>query len=161
MTKAVFLDRDGIIIRERGAYSSLLRHVQLVEGIGDFLKRLQEAGFLLIVVSNQGGIARGYYSHDHVYVIHQHIVARLAAYGVQMTDWFYCPHHEKIGHCLCRKPGSLMLEKAIALHRIAPEQSYLIGDKETDVEAGQRVGVTAIQVPSNINLAEYPPISGI
>ena len=54
-----------------------------------------------------------------------------------------------------------MLEKAIALYRIAPEQSYLIGDKETDVEAGQRVGVTAIQVPSNTNLAEYPPISGI
>lgn len=160
-TKAVLLDRDGVIIRERGAYTFLPAHIQHVPGIEVFLKALQDADYRLIVVSNQGGIAKGLYGHDDVALIHQLIADHLAEYGVSIADWFYCPHHETVGRCLCRKPSPLMIERALARHQIAPEQAYLIGDQESDTEAAQRAGIQALPVPSNTDLSLYPPITGV
>ena len=157
MPRALFLDRDGVIVQERGAYTFLPAHVSYVPGIEGFLQQKQAEGFLLIVVSNQGGIAKGYYNHAHVYQLHQLIDQHLRYHGVSIQAWFYCPHHDHVSLCLCRKPSPLMLEKAIARYHIDPGASYMIGDKPSDAEAAKRAGVKPLQVASNTNLYQHPP----
>lgn len=158
MPKALFLDRDGILIRERGAYSYLTDHIAYVPGVENFLLERQSEGYLLIVVSNQGGIAKGYYGHEHVNNLHKTIHKHFLSYGVTIHSWFYCPHHDEVSHCLCRKPSPLMLEKAISRFNIAASQSYMIGDKESDAEAGRRAGVKPLLVGSNTNLYLHNPL---
>ena len=158
MPKALLLDRDGILIRERGAYSYLPEHIVYVPGIEKFLQERQSEGYLLIVVSNQGGIAKGYYGHAHVFDLHQTIHEQLLSWGVTIHSWFYCPHHDEVSYCLCRKPGPLMLEKALARYNADAAKSYMIGDKESDVEAGRRAGVKPLLVNSNTNLYLHNPL---
>lgn len=152
MRKAIFLDRDGVIIKEHGNYSFIPQHIQYVPGIEAFLSQMQKDGFLLIVITNQGGIAKGFYGHEHVYSLHQTINDHLKLYDVSITDWFYCPHHDTISYCLCRKPGPLMLEKAIARYGIDPHQSYMIGDKSSDAAASKSAHVNPLLVASNSDL---------
>ncbi len=158
MPKALFLDRDGILIRERGDYSYLPEHIAYVPGIEKFLLEQQAKGYLLIVVSNQGGIAKGLFGPEHVEHLHQIIHHHFLSYGVSIHSWFFCPHHDEISYCLCRKPGSLMLEKAIARYQVITSESYMIGDKESDKEAGRRAGLTPLLVNSNTNLNLYNPL---
>src|SRR5438477_10781481 len=106
MNKAVFLDRDGIIIRERGDYNYLHTDLEMVPGLVEALGELKKHGYIFIVITNQGGIARGLYTHSTVEYFHEHIKDHLAKGGIKIKDFFYCPHHPEIGNCLCRKPDS-------------------------------------------------------
>ena len=155
MKKGIFLDRDGVVIKERGEYNYLPEHVELVNGIDDFMKTFREKGYVFVIISNQGGIARGFYSHEEVRKLHQIIAGKLAGQGLYFLDWYYCPHHDKVSKCLCRKPGSLMLEKALAKHGIDPERSWFIGDKDSDVDAGQKAGVNTLKINANDDLRNY------
>lgn len=155
MRKVLFLDRDGVIIKERGAYNYLPEHLIYVDGIEQNLKKAWENGFDLVIITNQGGIAKGYYTHDHVHQMHSAIAAHFESHGVAFLDWFYCPHHDVSGKCLCRKPGSLMLEKAIARYGINPKASYFIGDKDSDYEAGIKAGVNPVKIEANEVLRGY------
>lgn len=155
MNKAVFLDRDGIIIKERGEYNYKEDHIQIVEGIVEALKKLQDKGYLLIVITNQGGIGKGLYTHARLREIHRDLKSFFASYGIKIMDFYYCPHHPVTSACLCRKPDSLMLEKAMARHNIDPEASVFIGDNQRDIDAGVKAGVPTILVPGNADLNDY------
>ena len=150
--KAVFLDRDGVINRERGDYTWLLEDFILNDGVVEALSEFHRRGYLLIVISNQSGIAKGFYSKEDVDYLHLHLQRVLRNKEIELTEIYYCPHHPSVTSCLCRKPDSLMLEKAIARFQIDVSQSYFIGDAGRDVEAGKRAGVNTILVEPNSSL---------
>jgi D-glycero-D-manno-heptose 1,7-bisphosphate phosphatase len=155
MNKAIFLDRDGILIKERGDYNYRDEHLEIVEGIAEALFELQKKGYLFIVITNQGGIGKGMYTNKRVKEIHAQLKAFFSSYRVIIKDFFYCPHHPQSSHCICRKPDSLMLEKAMALYNIDAAQSYFVGDNERDKLAGEKAGIKSILIPSNADLREY------
>ncbi|MBK5285828.1 MAG: HAD family hydrolase [Bacteroidia bacterium] len=154
MNKAVFLDRDGVLIRERGAYNYLPEHFIINEGVIDALRFLQSKNFLLIVVSNQSGVAKGVYTIDDVEQFHKKLRLIFEENKIIVSEFYYCPHHPDIGLCLCRKPLSLILEKAIARFEINPEKSFLIGDAERDAQAATAVGVKSFLIKPNANLSD-------
>jgi len=154
MNKAIFLDRDGVIISEQGRYNYLPAHIEFNEGISDALTKFQQSGYLLIMITNQAGIDKDIYTHQHVKTIHKIIRGFLKTYGVTLTDIFYCPHHPTKTNCICRKPGSAMLEKAIALYQINPLQSYFIGDTDRDSEAAIAAGINPVKIEPNQNINE-------
>jgi D-glycero-D-manno-heptose 1,7-bisphosphate phosphatase len=153
--KAVFLDRDGVLITERGEYNYLPEHLDIVEGTVEALSLLQSKGYLLIVITNQGGIAKGMYTHAQVNRMHGEIRDFYKSFGVRLAGFYYCPHHSRHGLCICRKPDSLMLEKAIAANDIDAAQSWFIGDNARDVDAGHKAGVRTILIPSNADLRDF------
>lgn len=153
--KAIFLDRDGVINREVGDYVWLEDDLEINEGVGQFLQELKQRGYMFVVITNQSGIAKGLYTHDDVNTLHQYIRHYFNDYGIRFAEMYYCPHHPDYTQCLCRKPGSLLVEKAIARFDIDPKKSYFIGDRERDVEAAKAAGVKPILVPSNADLREY------
>ncbi|HQH42079.1 MAG TPA: HAD-IIIA family hydrolase, partial [Bacteroidales bacterium] len=127
----------------------------LNEGIGEFLKKLQDAGYLLIIITNQGGIAKGLYSHQTLAEIHKKMLQQLSSYGVNIAEIYYCPHHPDYGKCLCRKPESLLIEKALARFHINPQQPFLIGDRESDIQAAIKAGIQPVRTEPNENLMKY------
>lgn len=159
VSKAILLDRDGVIIKERGEYNYLPEHLQWVEGIEKALLELQEAGYRLIVISNQGGVARRIYSHNEVRRFHEQMLQQLITKGIHIDKIYYCPHHEEVQNCLCRKPKSLLIERAIARFHLDKHRTFFVGDQERDIQAARRAGIEAIRIPSNAPLHEY--ITGI
>ena len=151
MNKAVFLDRDGVINKERG-FTYRLEDFEILPDLIATLKKLQDAGYLLIVISNQSGIAKGLYTQVDVEILHSYLSETLRNHGVVLTEIYYCMHHPDIGQCICRKPDSLMIEKSLARFNIDPRQSYFIGDKERDVQAAQKAHVSGILIEANTSL---------
>ena len=155
MNKVVFLDRDGVINIERGEYTWKIEDFKLTVGLVSFLKEVQQKGFLTIIISNQGCIGKGVCTMEDVDKAHQYLKDELKRSNIELTDLYYCPHHPNSGKCLCRKPGSVMLEKAIARYQVDVSKSYFIGDTERDMEAGNKVGLHTIKVTPNDDLTEY------
>lgn len=151
MMKAVFLDRDGVINVERG-YTHQLSDFIILPDLIEVLQLLQQKGYLLVVVSNQSGIAKGLYKQEEVEVLHTFMVDEFAKNGILLSEIYYCVHHPDIGKCICRKPDSLFVEKALARFDIDAKQSYFIGDKERDTEAAEKAGVRGILIEANISL---------
>jgi D-glycero-D-manno-heptose 1,7-bisphosphate phosphatase len=152
--KAIFLDRDGVLIRERGDYTWLLEDMIVNPGVADSLQRYAAAGYLLIVISNQAGIAKGIYEKKDADYLHLHLSRHFALKGITIGEYYYCPHFPSFSKCLCRKPDSLLLEKAIARFQIDPAKSYFIGDTDRDMEAGVKAGVNVIRIEPNAPLPE-------
>ncbi len=140
----VLIDRDGTINVEKH-YLSDPDQLELYPGVGAALKRLQDAGFGLAVITNQSGIARGYFDMARLDQIHDRLRALLAAEGVTLDGIYLCPHGPD-DDCTCRKPLPGMVEQAVAEHGFNPAQGYMIGDKEVDVELGRAVGTTTFLV---------------
>lgn len=153
MNKAVFLDRDGVLNKEIGRYVTSEEEFELLEDVPAVLSKFASHGYMLIVITNQGGIAKNLYSHEGLHRIHQKLRELLHNHHVKLDAIFYCPHHpEYSGKCLCRKPDSLMLEKAMAIYDIDPGRSYFIGDNERDVEAAKKAGIKPVFIKSNSSL---------
>lgn len=152
MKRALFLDRDGIINRELGRYVTSVDEFDILPTVVDALTMAHGAGFMLIIVSNQGGIAKGLYSMNDVREMQRQLESRLHERGVAITEGYYCPHHPDFGKCICRKPSPLMLEKAIARYGIDPSTSYFIGDSPRDPVAAEGAGVCGILLPSNTDI---------
>jgi D-glycero-D-manno-heptose 1,7-bisphosphate phosphatase len=150
--KAIFLDRDGVINAERGEYTWLLEDFKLNDGLTEALKAFQEKNYLLIVISNQSGIAKGIYKKENTDYLHLHLTRVLKNKGIELAEIYYCPHHPETGKCICRKPDSLLLEKALARFDLNASASYFIGDADRDVEAGHKAGVKTIKIPRNSSL---------
>jgi D-glycero-D-manno-heptose 1,7-bisphosphate phosphatase len=147
--KAVFLDRDGVLNKELGDYVCRLEDFKVLDNFAA-LKELQDRGYLLIVATNQGGLDKGWYTEQQLAEMHQHLKDTYAPHGVTFTDIYYCPHHPLFtGACDCRKPKPGLLLRGISEHNIDPAQSYFIGDRERDIEAGQAAGVTGILIDSD------------
>ncbi|MCF8463267.1 MAG: HAD family hydrolase [Flavobacteriales bacterium] len=157
MKKALFLDRDGVLNRERGDYTYTVEGFEVLPDVAEALKLALGKGYLLVVISNQGGIAKGIFSQERVEQLHTLMADQLATSGVHFDEIYYCGHHVQAGKCLCRKPGSLMLEKALARFSIDASQSVMIGDNQRDVDAAAKVGVKGFLIEPNsgiLNLVE-------
>jgi len=135
---AVFLDRDGTIIEDRG-YLSDRDQVRLLDNALVVLRRLAEAGFALVVVSNQSGIGRGLMTAAQAASVHHRLVELLAAGGVHLDGTYYCPHAPNVG-CACRKPSTELIHCAGRELRLELTASFMVGDQITDLEAGRRAG---------------------
>jgi D-glycero-D-manno-heptose 1,7-bisphosphate phosphatase len=157
-SRAVFLDRDGVINRETGEYVYTPEAFEFNEGLFQALKILRDRGFILVVITNQGGIGQKLYTHKHVETINELLRTKLLAQGIEITEVYYCPHHPVSGNCLCRKPGSLMIEKAIARFNIDPSLSFMIGDNERDIKAAEKAGVKGVLIKANDSLMNYENI---
>lgn len=156
MNKAVFLDRDGVINEgTSNYYISKPEDFRFNEDVFDALKLLTDNCFLLIVISNQSGIAKGLYTKEDAGNVHTYMCNALKNRGIEISEVYYCPHHEDHGRCLCRKPSPLMIEKAIARFNIAPGQSYMIGDSERDIVAGEQAGLKTFRISTNESLMKY------
>lgn len=156
MNKAVFLDRDGVINHpKKHYYVYRVEDFILNKGVIEALKLFQNNNYMLIVITNQGGISKGVYTKDDVDILHTYMENELAAHDIYISDILYCPHHSKLENCLCRKPKHLMLQKAMAQFDIDPEQSWFIGDKQSDVDAGIAAGVNTIKIRKNQNLMKF------
>lgn len=155
MNKAVFLDRDGVLNKELGDYVCKFEDFCVLEHNYKPLKELSDRGYLLIVITNQGGLAKGWYSTETLTQMHEHLKKSYSDNSIELTEIYFCNHHpEYNGKCLCRKPGSLMLEKAIARFNIDASKSYFIGDRERDVIAGELAGVKGILIDSDQPIGE-------
>lgn len=151
--KAIFLDRDGVINQERGEYTFLLKDFIINDDVFETLKIWNDAGYLLIIISNQGGIGKGIYSHSDVQVLNEFLCLKFKENKIDWTEMYYCPHHpEYNGRCLCRKPGSILFEKAIAKYSIDVTRSFMIGDKERDILASEKTGIKGILIEANSSL---------
>ena len=140
--KCVFLDRDGVLNTDDEYYTFRKEDVFLMEGVPEALQKLKEAGYLLIVVTNQAGIAQNMYGPAEVKEVHR-LIQEMS--GVTLDDLYFSPHHpQHSSRSLRRKPDSLMIEKAIAKHNIDPAQSWMIGDRLSDVQAGRKAGIKTI-----------------
>lgn len=144
--KAVFLDRDGTIIEDPG-YLHEPDKVRLLPGAGQAVKRLNEAGFLVVSTSNQSGIARGLYTVVDYEAVQQRLGALLTAQGARLDGAYYCPHHPRFtGPCDCRKPGLKQFRDAAAALDIDLAESWWVGDRLTDVQPAAELGGKAILV---------------
>lgn len=152
MRKVIFLDRDGVINKERGDYTFKIIDFEINEGVFDFLKTAQEKGFEFIVITNQGGISKGIYNKNDVYLVHAHMLTQFNNVGLTILEVYFCPHHSDVEKCICRKPDSLMLEKAIARFNIDKAMSFMIGDSQRDIDAATKVGIRSFIIEPNSNL---------
>lgn len=150
MNKAVFFDRDGTINSDEGHYYVYRREdFRLNPGVAKTMKALQARGYLIIIISNQGGIAKGEYTVADTNHLHQYMTDLLAAEDITITETYFCPHHEKLTRCLCRKPLPLMIEKALARFDINPAQSWFVGDGQRDIDAANSAGIRGIKIEKN------------
>ena len=141
MKKALFLDRDGVINKEKD-YLFRVQDFEFIEGVFSTCRAFQAAGYLIIVVTNQAGIARGKYTIDEFYTLNNWMLQQFASQEVTVSAVYFCPHHpEFTGKCDCRKPGTKMLTDAGREFDVNLADSVLVGDKNSDVEAGLKAGV--------------------
>lgn len=147
--KAVFLDRDGVVNRDPGDYTRSWSEFEFNPGVMDALKRFQEAGFLLIIVTNQGGIAKGLYTVEDYEYLTSMMLQEFEKNGVKIEEVYFSPHHDDHGRSLTRKPGSLLIERALYKYDLDPTASVMIGDKERDILAAQKAGVPGILIEVN------------
>lgn len=153
--KAIFLDRDGTINNNSDHYYIWRKEDLLLNpGVVETLAELKSRGYLLIVITNQGGVSRGKYRAEDVEALHVHLRTLLEQDGISLDEIYYCPHHSKVEACLCRKPQHLLIEKALARFGIDPSSSWMIGDSDRDVEAGLAAGLRTILIEPNSDLKE-------
>jgi D-glycero-D-manno-heptose 1,7-bisphosphate phosphatase len=147
VNKAVFLDRDGVINKRApgDGYITRAEDFELLPSVAEAIALLNRAGFLVVVVTNQRGIARGLYSEANLAQIHTKMTRSLAAVGARLDAIYFCPH-DKEPPCACRKPAPGMLLTAAAEHQIDLPNSWMIGDSESDSEAGTRAGCRTITI---------------
>jgi D-glycero-D-manno-heptose 1,7-bisphosphate phosphatase len=148
--KTVFLDRDGTVIRDKD-YLSDPNEVELEAGAGDALRMLQENGYLLIVVTNQSGVARGFFSITEVDACNRRVDDILRPLGVTIDAWLVCPHGPGDA-CRCRKPLTGLIEQASLRFSIDIGHSFVIGDKDSDVLLGKAAGMQGVLVTTGSGL---------
>ena len=151
MKPAVFIDRDGTILDELG-YVVPGSEIKIYPFSAPAIVKLSRAGFPVVVITNQGGIALGMYDHAFVDQTHKSLAASLADDGAEITAWYYCPHHpdgkvaEFTAVCECRKPGTKMLETAARELGLDLTRSWVVGDQWRDIELARRAGARGILV---------------
>ena len=157
--RAIFLDRDGTLVHPYH-YPSRPEHLQLYEQAGLALRTIQDLGFALVVITNQAGIARGYFTENDLEVMHNYLRSELASWGVALDGIYHCPHHpdgvipELAHRCNCRKPQPGMLLQAARDLNLDLSNSWFLGDILDDVEAGNRAGCHTILV--DIGTEQFP-----
>ena len=176
MKRAVFLDRDGVINHDHG-YVSRIEDFHFIDGVFGACRRLNSLGYELVIVTNQAGIGYGMYTEADFHMLNRWMLEQFRQQGVDILATYYCPHHptkakgQYLQKCNCRKPAPGMLLKAAQEHQLSLVDSYLVGDKLSDIEAARQAGLkqafliktgqklpaeTQVPVLENLNsLADY------
>ena len=163
MKKGVFLDRDGTINVEIG-YLHEIEKLSLIPGAARAIKRLNDQGLTVVCISNQSGVARGYFSIDAVYEVNQRLKDLLKEEGAHLDGIYFCPHHPTEGKypyrkaCACRKPGSGMLQIAASELAIDLSLSYMAGDRLIDIQMAKNEGLKAVLVLTGYGNEEFEKI---
>jgi len=139
MSKVVFLDRDGVLNYDRKNFIKTPQEFILYPYTVTSLAKLKKAGFKLFIITNQSGVGRGIITMENLNLIHNKLFLTFTSFGVYIDDIYVCPHHPKAG-CICRKPSTFMYQKALSEHNLLPSVCYCIGDRPSDIEAGNRMG---------------------
>lgn len=145
-SKAVFFDRDGVLNVDKD-YLHSIDELEWIDGAKDAVVYLTKAGYTVFVVTNQSGIARGYYEVEDMQRLHEHMAAEISALGGKITKFYYCPHlptgkvRKYAIECNCRKPKPGLLLQAMSEYSICKENSFLIGDKKRDLESAEAAGI--------------------
>ena len=153
---AAFLDRDGVLNVDHG-YTHKPEQLEWIEGAAEAVRLLNEAGYYVLVITNQSGVARGYYDEAAVQSFHARMRDSLARHGARIDAFYYCPHHPEgiikqlAVQCRCRKPGPGMLEQAAREWPIDTGASFLIGDKDDDLAAAAAFKIRGIKFNSQID----------
>jgi len=151
---AVFVDRDGTLIREVG-YLSRPEQIEVLAGVPEAIQLLRQHGIRVVVITNQSGIARGFISEGELHVIHRELMRQLARHGAFLDGIYYCPHHPTEGMdayrvcCDCRKPNIGLARRAAAELNLDLGRSYVVGDKHSDMELAARIGAKGILIQNN------------
>lgn len=144
---AVFFDRDGVLNQDRG-YIHRVQDFFWIEGAQEGIRLVNQVGLYVFVVTNQSGVARGYYSEHDVKQLHAWMQRQLHSFGAHIDDFRFCPHHPDAPlskyrkRCVCRKPQPGMIDDLLDTWNVDPEQSFFIGDKSTDLQAAAAAGIT-------------------
>lgn len=152
--RAAFLDRDGVLNVDHG-YVHKPEQLEWIPGAPEAVRLLNDAGYLVIVVTNQSGVARGYYGEADVQAFHNHLQEKLRAYGAHIDAFYYCPHHpegvvkELAIRCHCRKPEPGMIERAARDWPLDLSRSFLIGDKDADMTAAAAGHIRGVRFDAN------------
>ena len=161
---AVFLDRDGVLNEDR-SYVYRWEDFFFLPGVVEALRAFRKLGYLLVVITNQSGIARGFYEESDVLALHDRMTICLRSQGIDLADVYYCPHHPEGAvsryafACSCRKPAPGMILRAVAEHDIDLSRSLLVGDKTTDLEAGKLAGITSLYLVTSSGQGGNPVFS--
>lgn len=159
MSAAVFLDRDGTLIEEVG-YLDRADRVALYPYAVDAIRALNRAGIPIVMVTNQSGVARGFFSEAVVEEVHRHIADVLACGGARIDAYYYCPHHpdgrvaEYAVHCECRKPGRALVDRAVRELGIDPARSFTVGDRWVDIGLARTIGGRGVLVRTGYGAGE-------
>lgn len=153
---ALFLDRDGVVIADEN-YLGDPAMVRLLPGVGAAMAAARKAGYLLIGVSNQSGIGRGYFSENEFEQVMQRLEELLGREGVTFDSFHYCPHAPD-AHCSCRKPQPGLLEEAQGYHSLDLNRSWVIGDKSSDVALGRAAGLGSVLVRTGYGICQEPAV---
>ena len=157
--RAVFLDRDGTLNVDTG-YVHTADAFRWIPGAVGAISRLREAGLLLVVVTNQAGIARGYYAEADMHRLHEHMAAELREAGTGIDAFYHAPYHEQgvVARFAKahpdRKPGTGMFRRAIREHGIDPVRSFMVGDKASDITPAKALGITSVLVETGYGTRE-------
>lgn len=160
MNKAVFLDRDGTINEEMG-YINHASRFNIFKYVPEAIKILNDSDFLVFVVTNQSGLARGYFNEELLDSVHKSLIKQVEKNSAKIERIYYCPHHPQEGiakykiDCDCRKPKPGMINRAKTEFNINLDQSYIIGDRYKDIEFGRNLGLSTIMVLTGYGLGEY------
>jgi len=152
MQKLIFIDRDGVINKDPGGwtkYSYVTKWDEFffIDGSVEALKRLKEAGYKICLISNQGGISKGYFTQEDLDRLNERMLMEIEKGGGRIDELYYCPHHDK-DNCECRKPKTGLIEQAIKEEDVDLKNTFIIGDSLRDVEAGKRMRMKTIFVLS-------------
>ena len=149
--KTVFVDRDGVINQERNDYVKSISELEIYPNVAKNIKLLKDAGFLVIVITNQSAVNRGIITHEMINQIHNSIQEHLKKYGTFLDGFYYCPHVPD-ENCNCRKPKPGLLQQAILELNIDLNSSWMIGDSDSDIEAADSIGCKAIKISDSFSL---------
>lgn len=148
MKKALFLDRDGVInIDKNHVYK--IKDFEFLDGIFELCRYFQDLGFIILVITNQAGIAKGYYSESDFNKLTNWMIGEFKKRNIVISKVYHCPHHPDFSTCDCRKPKPGMIFEAFKEFNLDLENSFLFGDKESDLEAGKRAGINNLYLIKN------------
>ena len=149
--KAIFLDRDGVLNKNKDDYVKNISKLEIFPFISEPIKKLQSAGFKIIVITNQSAINRGLMTEKHLNEIHEKIQSFLIPHNAKIDSFYYCPH-TPAENCSCRKPKTGLLLKAIDEHNIDSTKSWMVGDRDSDILSGKKAGCKTILITPNFDL---------
>jgi len=152
LKKVIFFDRDGVINNNSKYYVYNIADVAFNPNLFEVCNILKSKGYEFIIISNQSGVSKHVYKKTDVEKVHEFMRSEFKKNGIDILEFYYCTHHPDVENCLCRKPQTLLVEKAVARFNIDVTKSYFVGDKETDVQTAINYNIKPILIEPNSDL---------